>query len=148
MKCSTFATLLSKPKCHFPFTTTLQLHKSMQCFLRQLRCRKHITAAEIAAGSDGRLRLEAGDFRRDGGQTGPPTLVHSLPGGGADGAHVRPKALTGAHVFVRVVVHPVHSVLLPANVVEAGRPLHVIRARRGLHSQHTHTHRHNGHFPR
>jgi len=101
-------------------------------------CGQHVAAAELAARSDGGLGLESGYVRRHGGQPGPAPLVHAFPGGRADGAHVRRQALAGAHVLVRVVVHPVLAVLLPAHVVEAGRAMRVVGATRSLYTTQTH----------
>jgi len=102
-------------------------------FSGQLLSRQHIAAAELAARSDDRLGLKALYLGRDGGETGPAALVHALPGGRAHGAHVRRQALARPHVLVRVVVHPVLAVLLPAHVVEARCPMRVVRAACCLH---------------
>lgn len=63
------------------------------------------------------------NFRRSLRQSRPPSFLESFPGTDGNGRDVRREALTRLDVLVRVVVHSVLAVRLPAYVVEAGRTL-------------------------
>ena len=74
-------------------------------------------------------------------QSGPTPVVHAFPCSGRYGTDIGCESLTCSHVFVRILVHPVLTMRLPAHVVESRSTRYLVSAARRLQiSQHQLSH--------